>query len=66
MRRYTEDDLQLAIVDVVNGMSLRAASQKWGPPYSTIKNRLRGTESHTQAAQDQQRLSKVQEDYIAD
>jgi 4-hydroxybenzoate polyprenyltransferase len=65
MPQYTEQDLLAALDDVRNGKSLRLASREWGIPLSTLQNRNDSSESHTFAAESQQRLSKVQEDHLS-
>lgn len=64
--KYTEDDVQYALNDVTNGMSVRQASIKWGVPRSTLQDRTYGHLSHSEAAQPYQRLSPVQEERLAD
>jgi len=61
---YTKDDIAQAIKDVANGKSLSAAKE-WGVPHSTLWDRIRGSEPHSLAAESQQRLSRVQEDHLA-
>ena len=65
MARYTEDDIAQAIKDTTNGKSLRLAAQEWGVPYTTLQNRIEGHENHSNVAESQQRLSRVQEDHLA-
>ena len=64
MYRYTERNVLTTLNDVENGKSLRRASRDWGIPLSTLQNRNHGSESHTFAAESQQRLSKIQEDHL--
>ena len=64
MPRYTEDDLAQAIEDIANGKFVRRAAREWGIPYGTLRDRIEGSENHSSAAESQQRLSKVQEDYL--
>lgn len=66
MPNYTPEDLQLALTDVQNGLSMRKAANRNKVPYSTLRDRLCGTESHTVAAESQQRLSKVLERKLCD
>jgi 4-hydroxybenzoate polyprenyltransferase len=65
MTQYTEDDLNHAIEDVANGKPKKLAAREWGVPESTLRNRIKGSENHSIAAESQQRLSKVQEDHLA-
>ena len=66
MPQYTEDDLNLALNNVINGKSLRQVTKDWGVLFSTLKDRINGIENHSKAAESQQRLSKSQEDHLAD
>jgi hypothetical protein len=65
MHQYTEHDLREALSDVRNGNSLRKASREWGVPFTTLQNRNQGSESHTLAAENQQRLSSSQEEHLS-
>jgi hypothetical protein len=65
MPQYTEDDLILATKDVENGKSIRSAAKEWGVPYPTLRGRIKGSETHSNAAESQQRLSRVQEDHLS-
>jgi len=65
MYQYTEQDLRAALSDIRNGKSLRQASREWGVPSSTLSSRNRGQESHTIAAESQQRLSPSQEEHLS-
>jgi 4-hydroxybenzoate polyprenyltransferase len=65
MHQYTEQDLLTALSDVRNGKSLKLASREWGVPFSTLRDRNQGSESHTFAAESQQRLSKIQEEHLS-
>ena len=62
---YTKDDIAQAIKDVANGKSLTSAAKEWGVPHSILWDRIRGSEPHSLAAESQQRLSRVQEDHLA-
>jgi hypothetical protein len=64
MPQYSEQDLLAALSDIRNGKSLRLASREWGVPFSTLRNRIQGSESHAIAAESQQKLSKSQEDHL--
>jgi hypothetical protein len=64
MPQYQEQDLVAAINDVRNGKSLRQASREWGVPSSTLSDRIRGRENHTQASESQQKLSPSQEEHL--
>lgn len=65
MPPYSEADLSLALEAIANGQSVRKAAIDWGIPRSTLRSRILGHESHRQAAEDQQRLSPVQEGHLA-
>jgi hypothetical protein len=65
MPQYTEDDIAQAIEDIANGKSSTLAAKEWVVPHSTIRNRIKGHESHSTAAESQQRLSRVQGDHLA-
>lgn len=64
--RYAEEDVQNALRDITNGLSLRVASLKWGIPRSTLQDRKTGHLSHPEASQPFQRLSPVQEQHLTD
>jgi hypothetical protein len=65
MPRYTEDDIAEALKDIANGKSFRAASEDWGVPCSTLHDRLGGAKDRSTAAESLQRLSRSQEDHLA-
>jgi 4-hydroxybenzoate polyprenyltransferase len=65
MPQYTEDDIAQAIKDVANGAALKSAAKEWGVPPNTLRDRIKGSEGHSIAAESQQRLSRVQEDHLA-
>ena len=65
MHEYTKDDVHQAIREVINGKPRKSTSQKWGIPLSTLRDRLRDTQTHSLAAENQQKLSKVQEEHLA-
>jgi hypothetical protein len=59
---YSADDLENAIADVKNGVSLKTAAKKNGLPPSTLRGRLTGAQSRQVAGQEQLRLTTDQED----
>ncbi|KAM5529011.1 transposase [Fusarium oxysporum f. sp. phaseoli] len=59
---YSADDLEIAIADVKNGVSLKTAAKKNGLPPSTLRGRLTGAQSRQVARQEQLRLTTDQED----
>src|SRR5436190_20125014 len=64
MNQYAPYDLAQAMEAVANGQSLRKAALQWGIPRATLQGRICGSESHPQAAANQQRLSTVQEHHL--
>ena len=56
---YTEEDVQRALKDVVEGKSLRNAHLDWGVPRSTLYDRINGYVSQKEAQKPRQRLSPV-------
>ncbi len=61
MPRYTEDDLQLAIAAVENGMSKTLAAKTYKVPRSTLYDRIKGSIPRADRDSDQQLLSIDQE-----
>ncbi|RKK15601.1 hypothetical protein BFJ66_g18058, partial [Fusarium oxysporum f. sp. cepae] len=59
---YSADDLENAIADVKNGVSLKTAAKKNGLLPSTLQGRLTGAQSRQVARQEQLRLTTDQED----
>ena len=64
MSRYTEDDILQALNDITNGKSMPEVVRTSGVPRSTLQGRIKGSETYSIAAESQQRLSRVQEDYL--
>ena len=65
MPQYTKDDIAQAINDVVNSKSIRLAAREWGIPYPTLRGRIAGREDYSIVAENQQRLSRAQEEHLA-
>ena len=65
MSHYTEEDVQNALFDIKNGLSQRKAASKYGIPRSTLFGRIQGGGPRKDANDDMQKLSKDQEDYLA-
>ena len=65
MSRYTEQDVLLALADIRNRKSERAACLDHDIPRSTIYGRNKESENHVLAAESQQRLSMVQEEHLS-
>ena len=63
---YTEEDIQRALRDIANGMSIRKAHLEWGIPRSTLQGRIYGRVSSQEAKAPSQRLSPVQEQRLTD
>jgi hypothetical protein len=61
MAIYTEDDIQNALADVGNGVTLATAATKYGVLRNTLRERLEGVQSCRHAHEEEQRLSTVQE-----
>ncbi len=59
--KYTEQALQNAIQDVISGMKLYIAAQRWEVPRSTIQERLKGRTSRKEAFEGMQKLPSIQE-----
>jgi helix-turn-helix, Psq domain len=64
MTSYTEDDVRNALVDVENGTVVATAAIRHGIPRTTLRHRLRGTQTAREAHKDQQRLSAIQEEQL--
>ena len=56
MKSYTEYDIAFAIDETIEGVSIRIAAKNWNIPYNTLRNRIKGYQTHRQAAESQQRL----------
>ena len=65
MPTYTEEEMQNAIAAVENGCSLHQAAQQYKIPRSTLRNRLRGSNSRKDTNQDRQKLSAIEEASLA-
>jgi len=59
---YSENDLRNACEQVLRTGRVKAASDERAVPYTTLRDRLKGTLPHKVAHQEQ-RLSVVQEDH---
>jgi hypothetical protein len=64
MPQYTESDILYTLQCIANGQSLRSAAKDSGIPRSILQDRIKGSETHSIAAESQQRLSKAQEDHL--
>ena len=65
MKQYTEYDIENALIDVDNGISVRKAAREHGVPRSTLMDRLAGALPSSIAFQTFQALSPVQEEHSA-
>ncbi|OAA34223.1 transposase [Beauveria brongniartii RCEF 3172] len=64
MPRYSETNLQYAIQDVMGGISVRKAAERWAVPRSTIRARINGTAPRKETFEPLQRLSAAQESHL--
>ena len=62
---YSEKDLCNACEQVLQTGKVKAASDEWAVPYTTLRDWLKGTLPHQVAHQGQQWLLVVQEDHLA-
>ncbi|KAF4921140.1 Jerky protein-like protein-like [Colletotrichum fructicola] len=65
MVEYIEFEINRAIDAVTSGSSIRQASKIYGIPFTTLQNRLSGTQKRRDAFEDLQRLSASQEAKLA-
>ena len=64
---YTEQDIHDAIEKYDRGkQSIRNIAKEFGIPYPTLWHRLSGTQSHQDASEWQQSLSRIQEDRLTE
>jgi hypothetical protein len=63
---YTEDDVQYALRDIVNGTSERQASRDWGVNRGVLQQRIKGRVSRSESHAHLQRLAPVQEQRLTD
>jgi len=62
---YTEQDIHDAIKIYDQGnRSIRSIAKEFGIPYLTFRHRLSGSQSHQEASEWQQSLSRIQEDRL--
>src|SRR5947209_14329215 len=63
---YSEQDLQDAVAKYRrSGYSARSISREFSIPMTTLYDRVHGSQTHSIAAEPQQTLSRVQEDYLS-
>ena len=65
MATYTEGDVQNALSDLRNGVSVATAATRHGIPRGTLRGRLNGRQPHRHAHDNSQRLSAVQEERLS-
>jgi len=65
MKQYNEHDIRFAIDEVGEDVSIRRAAKNWNIPFTTLQNRLQGTQTHRQAAESQQKLPPELETKLA-
>lgn len=63
--KYTEYQLQCAIDEALTTGNAAKAAKEWQVPRTTLRHRLEGRESRKAAHNHRQRLSKVQEEHLA-
>ena len=66
MADYTEEELSRAVSAAQGDMSIRCAARLWGVPWETVRDRIRGSESHSNAKEPFQRLTRAQEGHLRD
>ena len=64
MPRYTEDDILQALNDITNSKSILEVICTLGVLYSILQGQIKGSRTYYIAVESQQRLSKVQGDYL--
>jgi len=57
--------IKQAMEEIGQGLSCRAAAQKWGIPRSTLRNRISGTQNRFAGHEAQMKLSPEQENVVA-
>ena len=65
MPRWSEEDLQQALLSIRNGQSVRKAGRQFNIPETTLRSRVKGALSISQNAVDRQLLSPCQETWLA-
>jgi 4-hydroxybenzoate polyprenyltransferase len=61
---YPQSVLSQALLAVANGQSVKKASADWGIPRSTLRSRLKGSETHQISTQGLQRLTTDEENNL--
>lgn len=64
MPAYAEEDMQLAMLVINNGFTIRKAATRNGVPESSLRSRVKGSRPHKHAHKHQQRLSPYQEQQL--
>lgn len=64
MPKYTEQDIQNAILDVLGGLGIRPTCRAHGVPRSTLQHRLKGVGTRSEGREQFQRLSAIQETHL--
>ena len=65
MKSYTEHDIKFAIEETIGGVSIRTTAKNWNIPHNTLRNRIKGSQTHRQAAESQQKLPPELETKLA-
>ena len=66
MPTYSQQQLRQALLHVQNGRSVASVSKQWSIPRSTLRGRIEGHQPRTEAYEIHQKLSKAQEDRLAE
>lgn len=66
MANLREQRIQSALQDIQDGVSLRSASRRWNIPRATLSDRMHGAETRRESQISCQRLSPLQESFVAD
>ena len=62
---YSEQDLRDAVQKYHRGgHSIRSISREFSIPYTTLADRIHGAQTHQEASEPQQTLSRIQEDHL--
>lgn len=64
MPKYTENQIQNALLAIEAGMSIRSSASAHGVPYQTLRARKHGSVTRKEANYDNQRLSPTQENHL--
>ncbi len=65
MKAYSEENIEAAISDILDGIPIRQAAKRHGVPRQTISNRILAQQPASNGHEHRQRLSPVQEKRLA-